>query len=232
VSCLVGNNGTVTATLTGGTAPYTYVWSPSGDTTALVINLVEGTHTLTLTDSCGTVLIDSVAVGGPSSMSLGLLPTQISCNGFNNGSIDLTVSNGTSPLTFLWSTGDTTEDLTGLPAGTHSVTMIDANGCTASDTVIVTVSTDNCTGIFEPGVNQSLDIYPNPFSQTTTLILPNTQDIFTLRLLNISGRELIKTENISGYTFTLSRGSLPSGIYLYRLLSGATVDTGRIMLVK
>ena len=61
-------------------------------------------------NTCNTILIDSVEVGGPSSMSISFATTQISCNGFNDGAIDLIVSNGTPPFTYNWSNGNITEE--------------------------------------------------------------------------------------------------------------------------
>ncbi|WP_316797612.1 SprB repeat-containing protein, partial [Pedobacter agri] len=64
--------------------------------------------------------------------------TNIACNGGSNGSINLTPSGGTSPYTFNWGGGITTEDRTGLAAGTYTVIITDVNGCTATVNATVT----------------------------------------------------------------------------------------------
>jgi len=137
VSCMVGSNGTATVNASGGTQPYTYNWSPTGGTAAVATNLPEDTYTITLTDSCGATIIDSIVVGGPSSMSIGLADTDVSCNGFNDGAVDLTVSNGTAPINYLWSNGDTTEDVSGLSPGMYSVTVTDSCGTALTDSLLI-----------------------------------------------------------------------------------------------
>jgi len=137
VSCLVGNNGTASVVAGGGTLPYSYLWSPSGDTTAVAVGLIEDTYTITLMDSCGATIVDSVVVGGPSSMSISLAATNVSCNGFNDGSIDLTIGSGTPPLSFLWSNSSTTEDVSGLSPGLYSVIVTDSCGTALSDSLII-----------------------------------------------------------------------------------------------
>ncbi|NDJ00212.1 hypothetical protein GWA97_14135, partial [Flavobacterium sp. LaA7.5] len=65
----------------------------------------------------------------------------VSCNAGSNGAVDLTVTGGTAPYTYLWNTTATTQDLSGLTAGTYEVTVTDANGCTATASVTVTQPT-------------------------------------------------------------------------------------------
>ncbi|HIA36898.1 MAG TPA: hypothetical protein EYN89_09290, partial [Flavobacteriales bacterium] len=153
VSCMVGNDGTASVNASGGTLPYSYNWMPSGDTIAILNNLAEDTYYITLTDSCGATIIDSVVVGGPSSMNLNLVAMDISCNGFNDGSVDLSVISGTQPLTFAWSTGATTEDVSGLSPGMHIVTVTDSCGTSLSDSVLLIEPTVLTTVISLSDVN-------------------------------------------------------------------------------
>ncbi|MCG3167456.1 MAG: hypothetical protein POELPBGB_03248 [Bacteroidia bacterium] len=132
VSCNGGANGTATVTPSGGTPNYTYLWSPSNQTTQTATGLSAGLHSVVVTDANGCTTSNSVTVTQPAGMSQSTTITNVLCNGQSNGSIDLTVSGGTSPYTYLWSNGATTQDVAGLAAGTYSVVITDANSCTLS----------------------------------------------------------------------------------------------------
>src|SRR5690606_14837622 len=62
----------------------------------------------------------------------------VSCFGGSNGSIDLTVIGGSGSYTYTWSNGEAIEDLSDLTAGYYTVTVTDANGCTATETITIT----------------------------------------------------------------------------------------------
>ena len=129
-------NGSVDATVTGGTAPYTYSWD-NGATTEDISNVAAGTYTLTVTDANGCITTTSATVTEPTNLTASVTPTNVPC--FNGmGSADLTVTGGTSPYTYSWDNGATTEDLSAVPAGTYNVTITDANGCTTTQTTTIT----------------------------------------------------------------------------------------------
>lgn len=139
VSCFGGNNGQIATTINGGTSPYTYLWS-NGNTSAAINNLVTGTYTVSVTDANGCTDNASATVTQPSATlsASTAVTSNISCFSGNNGAIDLTVLGGTAPYTYMWSTGAVTQDLTGLPAGTFTVTITDANGCTFQTGDVIT----------------------------------------------------------------------------------------------
>jgi len=134
VLCMGEATGTATAIPSGGTPPYSYIWNTLPPQTGpSVSGLAAGSYSVTVTDYNGCVSSGSVTISQPSvPLTLTLVSTDISCNGGFDGKIDLTVSNGTSPFTFLWSNGASTEDLEGLTIGTYTVSVTDANGCSAN----------------------------------------------------------------------------------------------------
>src|SRR5687767_6311149 len=136
VLCNGGATGSIALTVTGGTTDYTYVWSNAA-TTEDISGLVAGTYTVTVTDANGCVTTASATVTQPAVLSGSAVASPVLCNGGATGSIALTVTGGTTDYTYVWSNAATTEDISGLVAGTYTVTVTDANGCvtTASATV-------------------------------------------------------------------------------------------------
>ncbi|MEZ4979151.1 MAG: Ig-like domain-containing protein, partial [Chitinophagales bacterium] len=132
VSCNGLSNGSITTLVNGGTAPYTYSWSNGLAAIPNHTNLAAGTYAVTVTDATGCQSQSSVTITQPNALSAGIAVTNVQCNGASTGALNLTVNGGTSPYSFVWSNGPTTEDQNSVPAGTYSVTVTDARGCTAT----------------------------------------------------------------------------------------------------
>ena len=134
--CNEAANGQVDLTVAGGTAPYTFLWS-NGATTEDLTDLTAGTYSVTVTDANNCTATAEATVDQPVTITAVATATDALCNEAANGQVDLTVAGGTAPYTFLWSNGATTEDLTDVTAGTYSVTVTDANLCTATASATV-----------------------------------------------------------------------------------------------
>lgn len=134
--CATGN-GTITTTIVGGTAPYSYLWN-SGQTTANLTNLSVGTYSVTVTDAlgCYSVRHTNIAYFSPISVTSSITP--VTCG--NNGALTLTITNGTPPYSVVWNTTpvSTGTSLSGLTAGIYRYSILDAAGCIKEGSVNVT----------------------------------------------------------------------------------------------
>src|SRR6185312_742055 len=146
VSCNGGTNGSVSAILSGGTAPFTYLWAPSGGSRDTATGLSAGTYTVTVEDINSNSATASVVVNQPNAVSANASSvTNVTCNGASNGVASASVSDGTSPYTYAWTGGATTATASGLSAGTYTVTVTDSCGGTASATATITQPIFNVT---------------------------------------------------------------------------------------
>jgi gliding motility-associated-like protein len=151
IPCTGDSTGSIYLIASGGTGPMTTIWSgPNGfsSTATSLSNLEAGIYMVSSTDVNGCTAVDSIALSEPdSSLTLSstvsnyISGTAVSCADAADGWIDLTILGGTAPHMFNWmlSSGatDTNEDVAGLPAGAHSVTITDALGCQTLDTIIL-----------------------------------------------------------------------------------------------
>lgn len=137
-SC-ANNNGSISSAVTGGAAPYTYQWS-NGQTASSTNGLTSGTYQLIVTDNNNCKDTAQTTINASSLPNLQINTTPTSC-GLNNGGISASVSGGIAPYTYSWSNGQTGATLQNLPAGNYSVSVEDANGCTASAQTTVNSST-------------------------------------------------------------------------------------------
>ena len=139
VSCNGGSDGSATVSATNG-SPFTYSWS-NGASSATASSLTAGTYTVTVTNANTCLDTISVTITEPTAISVGTSMTPTSCNGGSDGIAAAFASGGTSPYTYSWSNGSSGGIVTGLAAGTYTVTAEDDNSCTETATVTVTEPT-------------------------------------------------------------------------------------------
>jgi hypothetical protein len=144
--CNGGTSGSVVVNATGGTPfkappPYRYAWNPNVSTTDSGKNLAAGTYIITITDTNRCTGKDTVTITQPAPMIITSKITSSSCSGSNGTATVMVDSGGTSPYSYFWSTGATTDTIMGLAVGSYTCNILDSNFCIDSIAVIVTDST-------------------------------------------------------------------------------------------
>lgn len=139
ILCKGDNTGSISLSVTGGQSPYTFLWSNNA-TTQNINGLIAGNYSVEVTDANGCVANSStITIAQPSAtLTSSISHSNASCKGGNNGTITLTPIGGTSPYSYVWSNGATIQSLSGLEAGSYSVTITDANGCTTTNSATIT----------------------------------------------------------------------------------------------
>lgn len=137
--CSGGNNGSATANAMGGVAPYTYSWAATGGNAATASNLIAGVYTVTITDANGCSAKTTATITQPPPVVV-TVPAQTICIG-QSATLTATAGGGTPPYTYKWNTGSTADTAIVQPVltATYNVMATDANGCTATTNVVVTV---------------------------------------------------------------------------------------------
>jgi hypothetical protein len=139
-SCYGANDGTAQILASGGTTPYTFNWSNgasgSGNTNTQN-NLIAGTYFVTVTDFFDCISIQEIEINQPDQITIFGEVNDVSCNGLNDGSISLVVSNAIGSPTFQWSNGDSESSINNLSPGTYIVTVIDANECFETQNFVI-----------------------------------------------------------------------------------------------
>jgi hypothetical protein len=140
VSCFGGNDGEILTGISGGTAPYTVVWTPTGDTTLTISNLIAGSYTITVTDVNGCVASRTFNITQPLQIVTAIAPTQPGCPGEQTGIASVGANGGVAPYSYVWST---TPNQFGIVASQlfgdrwYTVTVTDYNACIVVDSVFI-----------------------------------------------------------------------------------------------
>ncbi len=143
VNCFGGSTGSaINLSVSGGTAGYSYSWNNT-ETTQNLSNVPTGSYTVTVTDANNCTAILSKTINQPTAITLSTTSVNQSCPGANDGTITLSVSGGTAGYTYLWNNSAITQNLSGLTAGTYSVTVTDTKSCTASTSVTIGTTKSN-----------------------------------------------------------------------------------------
>lgn len=144
VTCAGGADGSANVIPSGGTAPYTLLWVPTGQTTNTLSNVPAGTYNLEVTDDNGCIRVVPVTIDEANPMDVQYIANGTNCGG-NDGSIDLVVTGGVTPITYSWAgpSGFTSANSseTNLAPGLYTITITDNNGCVQTAQIPLTTTT-------------------------------------------------------------------------------------------
>ncbi len=224
------DDGSIDLMIGSGTSPFTYLWD-NGATTEDLTGLADGTYCVTVTDAsnCEGIICATVLPGcGPLGLSSTLL--EESSPGAMDGAIDLTITQGTAPYTFIWDNGATTEDLTGLSTGQYCVTVSDFYGCEDQlCEIIVITSIQQIEGL------KALNLYPNPTSDQTVLSMSLDQSkAIQIELQDILGRTVwSKSLGVQSVVeYRLDTKDLVAGTYFIRVWANDQFETIPLVVSK
>lgn len=137
LTCFQNSSGSAKAIISGGTSPYSYLWS-NNESTDSIQNLAAGVYRVTVTDLNNCTLIDSVTIIEPTILSSNTFTIDnVSCFGLNDGQGLVVPSGGTTPYNYIWSNSHTGDTISNLAVGTYTVTVSDANSCSLIDSIII-----------------------------------------------------------------------------------------------
>ena len=178
-NCNAATNGSINITVSLGLSPYQFAWSNLA-TTEDITNLNAGNYSVNITDANNCVIIENITITEPTAINVISTQTNVTnCNG-NDGSVDISASGGTGNYTYLWSNGETTEDVFNLISGIHFVDVTDANGCTYN---------------FSFTINEPSGITSSETITNVNCYAENSGSV----ILNVSGGQSPYIENWNGY---------------------------------
>ena len=210
VLCFSESNGSIDLTYSGGTLPYTTSWG-SGQVTEDISNLPVGYYTFTGTDAQGCLVQDTVYVDEPELIRITSEVIALSCINQVDAAININAFGGTAPYAYLWSNGQTTQNVSALNAGFFSLVVTDNNSCSQAFNFEILVNDNECLDI--PNT-----ITPNGDNYNDTWVIENL-DLYsnaTVKIFNKWGNEIYTSgQAYTPWDGTFNGNPLPSEVYYY-----------------
>jgi hypothetical protein len=227
VSCAGGNNGYISLNVTGGTGPYSYVWS-NGSTYQDIFNLPADTYSVKVIDDHACIVTADYIVSQPASPLIvnGVITNATSATS-NDGKVDITITGGVQPYHYSWSNGAETQDISNVAPGTYTVNIEDANNCVTSGVFTV----DNLTGLQNLALtNNNIRIYPNPASNVATVETDGVV-INSIKVMDVNGKVVMLAEPKQPKVY-INADNMASGVYVVEVLVDGTYTTQRMIISK
>lgn len=217
VTCFGGNDGSAKVSPSGGVAPYTYSWSPSGGTEASASGLLAGNYTCTITDLNGCQTTKNFTITEPSSINKNITESA--------GILTATQSGATyqwyqCPNTLI--TGETNQNFTPTTIGDYKVDVT-LGSCTVTSDCF-TVNTLDLDGF---KLDSSFKLYPNPANNLIYIEFNNSTNA-NLDIVDINGR-ILEKQNLNNTTNIININHLPKGIYLFKIYTNEGISTKKVV---
>ncbi len=229
VTCFGYNNGSINIEAEGGILEYSVNWMGPNDFTSnsFVINdLYVGKYDYEIVDSGNHKKIGSIVLTEPDEISVDI--NAINPTGANNdGTINLQVTGGVPPYSYLWDDNSTDKNRIGLGEGDYSFVVTDSNGCTFESSVQILATSLSDSDAFV----EKFEVFPNPSLNQTNVELKFDEKIEgSLKLIDYSGK-VIRIHNISFKSgmVTFDVGDLSSGVYFLKLDSKQKVEVRKFL---
>ncbi|MCE9540836.1 MAG: T9SS type A sorting domain-containing protein, partial [Bacteroidetes bacterium] len=219
-------DGTATATVSGGTAPYTYLWS-NLSATASITGLIPSLYSVTVVDGNGCSKVGSYNVLPFSCGAFTVSVSGTNATSFTSedGSASATVTGGAGPYTYLWNTGATTSSITGLRIGAYSVAVTDASGNCFAWGYFPTSTPTGIKDVYSK--NDLITVYPNPSNGLFSL--KSETKIFKVEIINTLG-ETVYQSGTGNQTSVIDLSGQPKGIYFVHINNEKGNTTEKLVL--
>ncbi len=230
-SCHGDADGFIDLVISGGTVPYTTMWSHGGGPS----NLPAGNYTVTVLDANGCTLTEDYEITEPDELVFELLGTTPASGSMADGTISFSVNGGTGPFSIAWYNGSGTLlpgfNPLAVAAGSYQATVIDANTCEAQSAVIVV---DQLNQAADVALANAIRLFPNPSGGKVMLQLdlPKAERVGA-QVFDITGRQLfsIPEELVSSKTMQLDFQTFGPGVYWVKVFAGEAVAMRRVVIL-
>jgi hypothetical protein len=231
-SCFAECTGFAEVNVSGGSAPYSYLWS-NGGTTSSISNGCPGNVSVDISDAMGCTVSSQFIFTQDPAITIATTHTDASCISCPDGAANGFVSGGFPPYSYSWTPGNfNTSGVTGLVAGTYIFCVTDSNNCTKCDSVVIT---EPGAGVDNPVSSSALYVYPNPAGSFAVFaFVTNEIQNVSIQLFDMTGQVVRTIANgtiDSGEHFIrLETSEITPGVYFYTYTTGSLRKTGSLVV--